>query len=95
MVCRKTVVRFAITKGLVFSGSSDSNESACNAGDLGSISRSERSPGEGNSYPLQYSGWRIPWTEEPVAMATVQRVAKSQTLLSDFHFHYWRWNSIV
>ena len=24
-----------------------------------------RSLGEGNSYPLQYSGWRIPWTEEP------------------------------
>ena len=30
-------------------------ESACNQGDLGSISGSERSPGEGNGYPLQYS----------------------------------------
>ena len=30
-------------------------ESACNAGDLGSIPGLERSPGEGNSYPLQYS----------------------------------------
>ena len=29
-------------------------ESACNAGDLGSIPGSGRSPGEGNSYPLQY-----------------------------------------
>ena len=22
-------------------------------------------PGEGNGCPLQYSSWRIPWTEEP------------------------------
>ena len=35
---------------------SDSKESACNVGDLGSIPGLERSPGEGNSYPLQYSG---------------------------------------
>ena len=31
-------------------------ESACNVGDLGSIPRLGRSPGEGNSYPLQDSG---------------------------------------
>ena len=30
-------------------------ESACNAGDLGSIPGLERSAGEGNGYPLQYS----------------------------------------
>ena len=30
-------------------------ESACNAGDPGSIPGSGRSPGEGNGYPLQYS----------------------------------------
>ena len=30
-------------------------ESACNAGDLGSIPRLERSPGEGNGNSLQYS----------------------------------------
>ena len=29
--------------------------SACNVGDLGSIPGSERSPGEGNGNPLQYS----------------------------------------
>ena len=34
---------------------SDGKESACNAGDLGSIYGSERSPGEGNGNPLQYS----------------------------------------
>ena len=31
-------------------------ESACNAGDLGSIPGLGSSPGEGNGYPLQYSG---------------------------------------
>ena len=31
-------------------------ESACNSGDLGSISGLGRSPGEGKGYPLQYSG---------------------------------------
>ena len=40
-------------------------ESACNVGDLGSIPGLGRSPGEGNGYPLQYSGLRILWTEEP------------------------------
>ena len=38
-----------------FSGGSDSKESACNAGDLGSIPGFRRTPGEGNGYPLQYS----------------------------------------
>ena len=36
-------------------GGSDGKESACNVGDLGSIPGSERSPGEGNGNPLQYS----------------------------------------
>ena len=38
-----------------FLGSSDSKESACNVGDLGSIPGSGSSPGEGNGYPLLYS----------------------------------------
>ena len=37
-------------------GSSVGKESACNAGDPGSIPGSGRSPGEGKGYPLQYSG---------------------------------------
>ena len=36
-------------------GGSDDEESACNAGELGSIPGSGRSPGEGNGNPLQYS----------------------------------------
>ena len=38
-----------------FPGSSAGKESACNAGDPGSISGSGRSPGEGTGYLLQYS----------------------------------------
>ena len=37
-----------------FPGGSDGKASAYNAGDLGSIPGSERSPGEGNGNPLQY-----------------------------------------
>ena len=39
-----------------FLGSSVGKESACNAGDLGSIPGSRRSAGEGSGHPLQYSG---------------------------------------
>ena len=61
-----------------------------NAGDLGSIPGSGRSPGEGNGNPLQYSclenlmdrgAW---WT-------SVHRVEKSQTRLSDFTFTFTVW----
>ena len=41
-----------------FPGGSDGKETACNAGDLGSIPGSGRSPGEENGNPLQY-----PWLE--------------------------------
>ena len=61
-------------------GGSDGNESACNAGDLGSIPGLERSLGEGKGYPLQYSGL------ENSMDCKVHGVAKSQTRLSDFHF---------
>ena len=38
-----------------FPGGSDGKESACSAGNPGLIPGSERSPGEGNGNPLQYS----------------------------------------
>ena len=38
-----------------FPGGSDGKDSACNAGDPGSVPGLGRSPGEGNSYSLQYS----------------------------------------
>ena len=40
--------------------------STCDAEDSGSIPGLGRSPGEENGNPLQYSFWKIPWTEEPV-----------------------------
>ena len=54
-----------VNKG--FSGGSDSKESACNAGDLGSIPGLGRSPGEGNSYPLQYSCLENPHGQRSLA----------------------------
>ena len=38
-----------------FPGGSDGKDSVCNAGDLGSILESERSPGGEHGNPLQYS----------------------------------------
>ena len=48
----------------VFPAGSDSEETACKAGDLGSISGLGRSSGEGNDHLLQLLALRIPWTEE-------------------------------
>ena len=62
--------------------SSIGKEPACKAGDLGSIPRSGRSPGEGNGNSLQYSCLEDPM-DRGAWWATVQRVAKSQILLSD------------
>ena len=63
-----------------FPGGSAGKESACNAGDLGSIPGLGRSPGEGKGYPLQYSGL------ENSMDYIVHAVTKSWTQLNDFHF---------
>ena len=68
---------------LGFPGSSTVKASACNAGDLGSIRGLGRSPGEGNGNPLQYSCLENPM-DGGTWWATVHRVAKSRTRLSDF-----------
>ena len=65
-----------------FPGGSDSKESACNAGDPGSIPGCGRSPREGNGYPLQYSCLensmdRRAWE------ATVHGITESWIRLSD------------
>ena len=54
----RAVKRLIISQG--FPGSSDSNESACSARDLGLIPGSGRSPGQGNGNPLQHSGLENP-----------------------------------
>ena len=66
-----------------FPGSLDSKATAYNAGDLGSIPGSGRSPGEGNGNPFQYSCLENPM-DQGAWWATVHGVAKSRTRLSDF-----------
>ena len=66
-----------------FPGGSEVKVSACNAGDVGSIPGSGRSPGEGNVSPLQYSCLENPM-DGGAWWATVHGVAKSRTRLSDF-----------
>ena len=56
-----------------FPGGSQSKESACTAGDLGSIPGLGRSPGEENGYPSSILTWRIPWTEEPSGLQFMGR----------------------
>ena len=53
-------------------------ESACNAGDLGSIPGLGKSPGEGNGYPLRYS-YLENSTDRGAWWATVHEVCKSRT----------------
>ena len=56
--CTIQILEIIITKLyllLGFTGGSDSKESACNVGDLGSVPGSGRSPGGGHGNPLQYS----------------------------------------
>ena len=52
-ICIVAIILILILGG--FPHSSGGKESACNAGDLGSIPVSGRSPGEGNGNPLLYS----------------------------------------
>ena len=74
---------------LGFPGGSDSKESACNAGDAGSIPGSGRSPEEGNGNPFQYSCLENPM-DRGTLWAIVPGVAKSWTRLSDLtlSFHH-------
>ena len=50
-----------------FPGGSDSKESICNAGDLGSIPGLERSPGGGHGHPLQYFCLKNPHGQRSLA----------------------------
>ena len=63
---------------------SDGKESACNAGDLGSIPGSGRSPGNGNGKPLQYSCLENPM-DRGAWWVRVQRVTKGRTRLMTKH----------
>ena len=65
-----------------FPGGSDSKESACNVGDLGSIPGSRRSLVEVHGNPLQYSSLEDPM-DRGTWWATVPGVVKSQTQMSN------------
>ena len=74
------VISLHVTMG--FPCVSDSKESICIEVDLGLIPGFGRFPGEGKVYPVQYSGF------ENSMDCIAHGVTKSQTLLSDFHFHF-------
>ena len=57
-------------------------ESACNAGDLGSIPELGRSPGGGNGNPLQYSCLENPM-DRRAWQAVIHGVVKSWTQLRE------------
>ena len=65
-----------------FPGGSDGKESACSLGDLGSISRLGRYPGERNGYASQCSCLENPM-DRGAWWATIHEVAKSRIQLSE------------
>ena len=65
-----------------FPGGSDSKESARNAGDQGSSLGSERSSGERNGNPRQYSCLKIPM-DRGAWWVTVHGITKNRTQLND------------
>ena len=69
---------FALMRSLGLPWWFSDKESACSAGDLGSIPGSERSPGEGNGNPLEYSCLENSM-DGGAWWATVHGVAKSRT----------------
>ena len=77
MACIHLIVSSCIYMG--FPCGSAGKESACNAGDLGSIPGLGRSPGEGKVYSLQYSGL------ENSMDCIVYRAQKRQAQLSNLH----------
>ena len=64
------VMPFAKLRG--FPGGSDVKASASNAGDLGSIPGSGRSPGEGMATHSSTLAWRIPWMEKPGRLQSME-----------------------
>ena len=62
----------ALSKSKGFPGGSDSKESACNAGDSGSIPGSGRFPGVGMATHSSILAWRSPWTEEPGGLQSTE-----------------------
>ena len=66
-----------------FPGGSDSKESACSVGDLGSIPGLGRSPGEGNGNPCQYSCLENPTDRGARWAAVLAKLLQSYPTLCD------------
>ena len=77
-----------------FPGSSEGRESAWSAGDPGSILGSGRSPGAGSGNPLKYSCLENSM-DRGVWWATVDRVTKSRTRMSDYHHYYFMFRTAL
>ena len=82
-----------------FPGGSYYKESNCNAGDLGSIPGLGRLK-KGTAILSSTLAWRIPWTESGGLQSMGSTLAKSQTWLSDFQFHFfqcftWCWRRLL
>ena len=80
--CNNITTVLKCTEYRGFARGSVGKGSACNAGGMGLFPGSGRSPGEGNGYPFQYSSPGNP-TDRGAWQATVHRIAKSWTRLSD------------
>ena len=88
----QTHISYFSCTGKDFPGGSDGKESACDAGDLGLIPGSGRSPGEENGYPFQYSclensmdrgAWQAgysPWSHKDLDMTEKQILSLSLPL---------------
>ena len=75
---KQTPIRLLIN--LSFPDGSQIKESACNSGDMGSVPGLERSSGEGNGNPLEFSGLENPMDKRAWHSMGLQ---KSQTWLCD------------
>ena len=71
-----------------FPGGSDSKEPACNAGDLGFIPGSGRSPGEGNGNPLLYSCLKNPKHGGAWEATYSPWGPKELDMTEQLHFHF-------
>ena len=80
--CLQLPKEFATTQLLGFPGGSDGKESSRNTGNVSSIPRLGRFPGERNGNPLQCSSLQNP-VDRGAWWDTVHGVSKSQTRLSD------------
>ena len=70
-----------------FSDCSDSKESAGNAGDQGSIPGLQRYPQKGMAIHSSILTWRLPWTEEPSELQSMELQKVRHDWVTNIHKH--------